>query len=219
MWNYLSLLFPKKAVKWEWNISADYIRSHHTPNHFNWNFQIIWPSLPLQFSLWDSHSPLPSEVLHRTYWRWSLSQNFKSTCSHYSLAMYIKNKQFSSQKSVDRKQSKKENFDRFIILYMLMRLIIVKITGLCELCMQIHHTASQEQQDSYYQKLNYSSSNGQTQTRNAVLPMLLCKSSIIIEDAVNTLKLSDRRNQFSAKGDCKQFDRLPSFHLWHFNLL
>lgn len=107
----------------------------------------------------------------------------------------------------------------FLILYMLMRLIIVKITGPSELCIQIYHIASQEQQDSYYQKLNYSSSNGQTQTRNTVLLMLLCKSFIIIEDAVNTLKVSDRRNQFSAKEDCKQFDRLPSFHLWHFNLL
>lgn len=120
---------------------------------------------------------------------------------------------------MDKKQSRKENSDRFLILCMLMRLTIVKITGLHELCIQIHHTASQEQQDSYYLKPNYSSSNGQTQTRKTVLVMLLCKSSIIIEDAVNTLKLSDRRNQFSAKEDCKQFDRLLSFHLWHFNLL
>lgn len=82
--------------------------------------------------------------------------------------MHIKNKNFSLQKSVDKKQSKKENFDRFLILCMLMRLIIGKITGLCELCIQIHHTASQEQQDSYYLKLNYSSSNGQTQTRKII---------------------------------------------------
>ena len=40
--------------------------------------------------------------------------------------------------------------------------------------------------------------------------MLLCKSSTIIEDTMNTLKLSDRRNQFSAKEDCRHFDGLPS---------
>lgn len=50
----MKLSFPsslRKAAEWERNISTDHIRSHYTANHFNCNFQLIFPSLPLQFSL------------------------------------------------------------------------------------------------------------------------------------------------------------------------